>query len=161
MNGASDSPNRDQMADQLQRRQETLEISGWGLPFRFFQPHNPCFWAFVALTIWGVIQMWEQWSHVNLGIATSPEGDTILVNSASGEQVSLTGGRLAGLFQSINEIVPEFENQLNEFSNGLIHQFNQTHATGVGASGPFEPGGEDQGRGWRRSPGAPRRCARG
>ncbi|MCA9209038.1 MAG: flagellar hook-associated protein FlgK, partial [Planctomycetales bacterium] len=68
---------------------------------------------------------------VNLGIATSPEGDTILVNSASGEQVSLTGGRLAGLFQSINEIVPEFENQLNEFSNGLIHQFNQTHATGV------------------------------
>ncbi|MEZ6113921.1 MAG: flagellar hook-associated protein FlgK [Pirellulaceae bacterium] len=75
---------------------------------------------------------------VNLGIATSPEGDTILVNSASGEQVSLTGGRLAGLFQSINEIVPEFENQLNEFSNGLIHQFNQTHATGVGASGPFE-----------------------
>ncbi|HMT05472.1 MAG TPA: PrsW family intramembrane metalloprotease [Solirubrobacterales bacterium] len=70
MNGASDSPNRDQMADQLQRRQETLEISGWGLPFRFFQPHNPCFWAFVALTIWGVIQMWEQWSHVNLGIAT-------------------------------------------------------------------------------------------
>lgn len=75
---------------------------------------------------------------VSLGIATSPEGETILVNAASGEQVPLTGGRLAGLFESINKIVPEFEAQLNEFSNGLIQQFNQTHATGVGASGPYD-----------------------
>lgn len=56
--------------DALERRRKTLELSGWGLPFKFWQPRNPCFWAYIALMVWGAIQMWDQWSHVNLNAAT-------------------------------------------------------------------------------------------
>ena len=36
-------------AEALQRRREAITVSGWGAPFRFFQPHNACFWVYLAL----------------------------------------------------------------------------------------------------------------
>jgi len=43
-------------ADALQRRREVLDLTGWGLPFRFRQPHNLCFWLFVVFTVLGALR---------------------------------------------------------------------------------------------------------
>ena len=40
--------------DSLSRRAKALELSGWGQPFRFWQPHNLCFWVYLALTVVGL-----------------------------------------------------------------------------------------------------------
>ena len=44
-------------ADALQRRREVLDLTGWGLPFRFRQPHNLCFWLFVVFTVLGALHL--------------------------------------------------------------------------------------------------------
>ncbi len=41
------------------RRREALEVSGWGERFVFVQPHNLCFWVYLALTAVGVFQVWS------------------------------------------------------------------------------------------------------
>ena len=43
----------------VRRQREALEISGWGERFVFVQPHNLCFWVYVALTAVGVFQAWS------------------------------------------------------------------------------------------------------
>ncbi|OZC45895.1 hypothetical protein CH267_28620 [Rhodococcus sp. 06-621-2] len=40
------------------RRQEALEVSGWGERFEFVQPHNLSFWVYIALTVVGAFQAW-------------------------------------------------------------------------------------------------------
>lgn len=49
----------------------------------------------------------------------------------------LRSGRLPALLELYNETLPAFETRLNEFASGLIQQFDQIHATGIGASGSF------------------------
>ncbi len=44
-------------ADALATRRRALELTGWGQPFRFVQPHNLCFWVFAGLTIVGLVHM--------------------------------------------------------------------------------------------------------
>jgi RsiW-degrading membrane proteinase PrsW (M82 family) len=42
----------------IQRRREAIAVSGWGARFQFLQPHNACFWvylAFVASGFWYVV----------------------------------------------------------------------------------------------------------
>ena len=41
------------------RQAEALEVSGWGERFVFVQPHNACFWVYLALTALGVFQAWS------------------------------------------------------------------------------------------------------
>jgi RsiW-degrading membrane proteinase PrsW (M82 family) len=41
------------------RQADALEISGWGEPFVFVQPHNLCFWVYLWLTGVGVFQIWS------------------------------------------------------------------------------------------------------
>ncbi|HTU16040.1 MAG TPA: PrsW family intramembrane metalloprotease [Solirubrobacterales bacterium] len=48
--------------ESLKRREEALELSGWGLPFKFFQPHNLCFWVFVVVMAGGLVGMFEFYS---------------------------------------------------------------------------------------------------
>ena len=38
---------------------EALETSGWGEKFTFVQPHNLCFWVYLALMAVGVFQAWS------------------------------------------------------------------------------------------------------
>ena len=37
----------------LQRRRDAIEVSGWGARFHFVQPHNACFWVYLALVASG------------------------------------------------------------------------------------------------------------
>jgi RsiW-degrading membrane proteinase PrsW (M82 family) len=41
--------------DALDRRRRVLELTGWGLPFRFWQPHNLCFWLYVIFVGLGLL----------------------------------------------------------------------------------------------------------
>jgi RsiW-degrading membrane proteinase PrsW (M82 family) len=37
------------VSDLLERRARAIETSGWGARFHFIQPHNACFWVYLAL----------------------------------------------------------------------------------------------------------------
>ncbi len=39
---------------QLARRVEAIEVSGWGGRFKFFQPHNLCFWVYLVIVAIGL-----------------------------------------------------------------------------------------------------------
>ena len=41
--------------DAAQRRREVLALTGWGLPFRLWQPHNLCFWVYVVFAGLGTV----------------------------------------------------------------------------------------------------------
>lgn len=43
----------------LENRRKVLELTGWGLPFRLWQPHNLCFWIYAVCVILGVVGMIE------------------------------------------------------------------------------------------------------
>lgn len=45
-------------ADARRRQAQAIEISGWGERFEFVQPHNLCFWVYLALTGIGAFQAW-------------------------------------------------------------------------------------------------------
>lgn len=45
--------------DATRRQTEALEVSGWGERFVLVQPHNLCFWVYLALTAVGVFQAWS------------------------------------------------------------------------------------------------------
>jgi flagellar hook-associated protein 1 FlgK len=49
----------------------------------------------------------------------------------------LAGGRLAGLLSARREIVPRYEQQLDEFAAALIAAVDGVHAQGVGLDGPY------------------------
>jgi len=53
---AADAP---ESGDARSRQAEALEVSGWGEPFRFVQPHNLCFWVYLVLMAVGVFQVWS------------------------------------------------------------------------------------------------------
>jgi RsiW-degrading membrane proteinase PrsW (M82 family) len=46
-------------SDAVRRQRDALEVSGWGERFVFVQPHNLCFWVYLALTGVGVFQAWS------------------------------------------------------------------------------------------------------
>ena len=43
--------------DDAERRQQAIDISGWGEPFHFWQPRNACLWVYVALVVTGLFKM--------------------------------------------------------------------------------------------------------
>lgn len=46
----------DESGDARRTQSAALEVSAWGEPFKFFQPHNLCFWVYLALTAVGLFQ---------------------------------------------------------------------------------------------------------
>ena len=57
----------------------------------------------------------------------------------------LTSGELKGLFESRDEIVPHYQNMLDDFSKTLIEEVNKIHKMGYGMSDPIlsSPPGRD------------------
>ncbi len=53
----------------------------------------------------------------------------------SADPVQLTSGRLAGLVDGLNTLVTNVEDQLAEFTSGLVRTVNAVHASGLGAGG--------------------------
>lgn len=46
-------------SDATVRRAEAVEVSAWGERFTFVQPHNLCFWVYLALTGVGAVHAWS------------------------------------------------------------------------------------------------------
>lgn len=87
------APSSSEGADALNTRREALELSGWGVPFRFMQPRNPCFWVYLAATAWGLFQFCQQMSHVNLEFASVV---TVII------LLGIYGALLGWLFSKVN-----------------------------------------------------------
>jgi RsiW-degrading membrane proteinase PrsW (M82 family) len=62
MTAATGSPASPVPERVLLAREQALEVSGWGERFIFRQPHNLCFWVFLALTALGAVQGWSYFS---------------------------------------------------------------------------------------------------
>lgn len=58
----SETISQDALEDLQQQRRDALDATGWGLPFRFFQPHNLCFWTFLVIVGFGVVRAWTEFA---------------------------------------------------------------------------------------------------
>jgi flagellar hook-associated protein 1 len=47
------------------------------------------------------------------------------------------GGRLAGHQQSLNSLIPDYENRINELASSIIQTVDHIQSTGVNSEGPF------------------------
>lgn len=74
------------MNDELARRRAAIELSGWGAPFRFVQPHNACFWVYLAMVATGA---WHAVSSVVPTAGLFAEANALAV---------LTSGIFAAVF---------------------------------------------------------------
>ena len=65
--------------DALARRDQALELSGWGQPFRFVQPHNLCFWVYLALSAVGLVHLVRYFGPGSGVVGTGLAAGTIAV----------------------------------------------------------------------------------
>ena len=65
--------------DALARRDRALELSGWGQPFRFVQPHNLCFWVYLALSAVGLVHLVRYFGPGSGVVGTGLAAGTIAV----------------------------------------------------------------------------------
>lgn len=68
---------------------------------------------------------------------TTEEGELQISFQNSDDPLSFEGGRLPALLELYNTTIPEYLDRLDELASGLIQQFDQIHATGVGSTGSF------------------------
>lgn len=71
---------------------------------------------------------------LGLAFTTSGDGDLVLQIRDSGEIVQASSGRLAGLMEIGNRILPQAIDRLDELATALVREFNLVHATGVNGS---------------------------
>ena len=65
-------------------------------------------------------------------------GEIAVAFDQGSQDLQVTGGRLAALVESYNDLIPSQLEQLDELAQSLIRNFDQVHATGIGNSGPFD-----------------------
>ncbi|MBL8849253.1 MAG: flagellar hook-associated protein FlgK [Planctomycetaceae bacterium] len=66
----------------------------------------------------------------------SENGEVAIYSDHSGRALSFSGGRLAGLLEARNQIVPDALDRLQTFADTFIRQVDQLQATGLGQNGP-------------------------
>ncbi|MCA9028478.1 MAG: flagellar hook-associated protein FlgK [Planctomycetaceae bacterium] len=71
----------------------------------------------------------------SLRTAVGPNGYIELLVGEGTEPVSLSDGRLAGLIEGYNGIVPDFESHLDHLTTNFVAAVNTIHASGLGATG--------------------------
>lgn len=69
---------------------------------------------------------------------SSADGQTVVRYAGTDEPLSIGGGKLAGLLSARNELLEEFDSQLQGFTTDLVTAVDSIHSRGVGQSGPFE-----------------------
>lgn len=65
------------------------------------------------------------------------EGATKLV-AGSDQPLDINEGQVGGLLSVVNEMLPQYEDQLDTLANGLRREFNLLHSTGLPGGGRFE-----------------------
>ena len=75
---------------------------------------------------------------VRFEVDTNNDGSISIVYGQDRRELQFSSGRLRALVDAYNEVVPTYREQIDDLASGLIRNFDQVHATGVGVSGPFE-----------------------
>jgi flagellar hook-associated protein FlgK len=65
------------------------------------------------------------------------DGEVAVWSDYSGKPLSFGGGRLAGLLEARNEILPAALERLQSFADTFVRQVDQLQATGLGQDGPL------------------------
>ena len=76
-------------------------------------------------------------SYDPLQIEIDNDGKLLLRQGDSPRPTTISSGKLAGLLNSRNEIIADYQNSVDELARDVISTFNRVHATGVGLNGPF------------------------
>ena len=76
-------------------------------------------------------------SAVTLEARTTDQRISLHVAGAQ-QTLDITGGKLGGVLSLHNTILPGVRGQFDDLARGLIRQFDQIHATGVGLEGPLQ-----------------------
>lgn len=80
----------------------------------------------------------QQGNHATTVTVTREDNQIQLRLDESDSPLPIDTGRLGALVQAYNEMIPAYQEHLDQVATSLIHQVNSVHATGVGAAGPFE-----------------------
>ena len=64
------------------------------------------------------------------------DGKVKVLSDKSGRELSFSGGRLAGLLEARNEILPSALERLQSFTDTFVRAVDQIQATGLGTGGP-------------------------
>ncbi len=73
-----------------------------------------------------------------LHVITDESGVVQIRMEGFSDPIPVTGGKLAGLLEARNKILPEFQDQLSALSNALIQSVDAVQSTGLGPAGPFQ-----------------------
>ncbi len=76
-------------------------------------------------------------SPVNLRTGTDSSGKLAIFHEGSSNPVSLTSGRLRGLLESVNELLPAAREELAALAGQIVRSIDQLHATGLSDSGGY------------------------
>jgi flagellar hook-associated protein FlgK len=69
---------------------------------------------------------------------SSQDGTVSIVFGNDNKELQFSSGRLRALVDAYNQTIPGYRQQIDELASGLIRNFDQVHATGVGVAGSFE-----------------------
>ncbi|QDV44138.1 Flagellar hook-associated protein 1 [Stieleria neptunia] len=79
----------------------------------------------------------EQGSHPSTLSVVEEGGQLEIYLDDSARPLSVETGRLSALVEAYNEIIPAFEEKLDQIAGQLIQSVNTIHATGIGSTGSF------------------------
>ena len=68
--------------------------------------------------------------EISIGIYNSPENNIYYNNVPNDISKNLTGGQIGGWLNIRDEIVPQYQSNLDELAGTLIRQVNTLHSTG-------------------------------
>ncbi len=72
-----------------------------------------------------------------ISAVNTDEGVVIRREGATGHRMRVTGGKLAGLLDLLNEVIPDYRSSLDELANTFRRSINLVHTTALGLSGRF------------------------
>lgn len=80
----------------------------------------------------------QQGNKANVVSAVDVEGKVEIRLDNSDRALPLETGRLGALIQAYNELIPSYQDHLNQVSAQLIQKVNSVQSTGIGTAGSFE-----------------------
>lgn len=80
----------------------------------------------------------QQGNRANQVAIEEADGQLRIMLDDSDRPLAPETGRLAALVEAYNEIIPAFEEQLDQIASQLIQSVNTVHSTGIGTAGSFQ-----------------------
>lgn len=113
---------RDQLIDTLS---QLVDVRTQAQPFGVVNVIGPG----AALVVGGIAG--------SLKASTDTSGQLVITSADSTAPLSVNGGKLGGLIEEHNQVLPAYLNRLDVLARTLIQNVNEVQATGLGTNGPF------------------------